>query len=93
MAGGPGQRAFQRDAFLDALVFLLRLGAGQANHRLHGVDALHAIGRTIEPGDQVMIEVIGVFAHALDAGMHGEDRLGMLGREVTAAVGGAGLPE
>ncbi len=76
----------------DPLVLFLRFGSRQGDHGLHTVDSLHAVRFAMEARDEPGVEVVGIFPHPLDIGMHGEDGLGVLGREITAAVGGTGLP-
>ena len=74
------------DQRLELLVFLLRLRPGKADDGLHAVDLLHAAGRAIETCLQAIGEIVRILPHALDIGMHGKDRLGMLRGEIAPAI-------
>ena len=92
MAGDPGDRAFEGDTLPDALIFLVRLAARKPDDRLDAIDALNAAGSAAKFRLKTLVEIVGVFPHALDIGMNGEDCLGVLGSEITSAIRGAGLP-
>ena len=93
MAGDPGNRAFEGNTLPDSLIFFIRLAARKPDDRLDAVDALNAAGRPAKFRLETLVEIVGVFPHALDIGMNGEDCLGVLGSEITSALRGAGLPE
>src|SRR5579883_1191460 len=93
MTGYPRDRAFKRNAFADALVFLVRFAAGQTDDRLHAIDALNVIAASIEASLQAAVEIIGIFAHAGDVRMNGENGLGVLGGKVAPAIRRPRLPK